>query len=92
MSSTVEVVPSLPAGGMTSFSGAGAPAWAGAGWLEGCEAGQRQVPGVSAPCDVVLGYRRARDHYGCGVLDLHFSQQHVAVLGELDVCTRPYRA
>mmetsp|Transcript_12506 Transcript_12506/g.31646 ORF Transcript_12506/g.31646 Transcript_12506/m.31646 type:complete len:388 (+) Transcript_12506:2521-3684(+) len=35
--------------------------------------------------DVVLRHRRPRDHDGSRVLNLHLSQQHVAVLGELDV-------
>lgn len=42
--------------------------------------------GAGAPEHVVLGDRRARNHDGRGVLDLHLAQQYVAVLGELDVC------
>ena len=33
-----------------------------------------------APGDVVLCHCRARNHNGCGVLDLHLAQQHVPVL------------
>mmetsp|Transcript_5410 Transcript_5410/g.16070 ORF Transcript_5410/g.16070 Transcript_5410/m.16070 type:complete len:288 (+) Transcript_5410:876-1739(+) len=41
--------------------------------------------GSAVPSDVVLGGRRACDHAGRGVLDLHLPEQHVAVLGDLDL-------
>ena len=38
------------------------------------------------PCNVILRNCSPGNHDCCGVLDLHFSQKDVAVLGELDVC------
>lgn len=37
--------------------------------------------------DVVLGSRGSSNHDGSRVLDLHFSQQDVSILGKLDLLT-----
>lgn len=43
---------------------------------------------VDSPGDIVLSNSCARNHDGCWILYLHFTQKHVAVLGELDICRR----
>ena len=40
----------------------------------------------ASPCNVILGHSSSGNHDCCWVLDLHLSEENVAVLCQLDVC------
>lgn len=48
-------------------------------------AGEQDGGGGAVTGDVVLSSCGSSNHNSCGVLDLHFVQENVAVLGDLDL-------
>lgn len=45
---------------------------------------------MALPCNIILRHCCPGDHYSSGVLYLHFSQQHVPVLCELNIWTHTW--
>ena len=50
--------------------------------------GSLRQPGAgwASPCDIILGHCCAGDHDSCGILDLHLTQENIAILGQLYAC------